>query len=245
MEAAYKEIAASMRIPNIDQPNVDIFKLVSDWLSEEKGSWLMVLDNADDAGIWTGGSSGSKLVPLANFLPRGTSHGSILITTRNVKIGKALTRKRPIEVPIFSSEDAIALLRSRIISDGEITDEDAKELTDSLDCLSLAVTQAASYLSENDMEVAEYLGLVKSSKSEISDLLTRDNYDDSRDPDIQNAVFHTWKISFDQIAQQVPRAIEVISLMSMLDREAVSADLLRYKDENELVFNEAIQTLKA
>jgi hypothetical protein len=76
---------------------------VADWLSSEKsGSWLMVLDNADDAELWLGnqhseGGMGKRAVPLFDYLPRG-SHGRVLITTRDSQLGKQLaaTKKRPI-----------------------------------------------------------------------------------------------------------------------------------------------------
>lgn len=255
LEAAYKDIATKMKIPGINEPNINTLELVSDWLSEEEnGSWFIVLDNADDPDVWaasgpsTSGDSSMSTVPLANYLPRG-NHGSILITTRNNQLGKVLSkgRKRPIDVPIFGSEDAVALLRSKTCEDDdeEVTDEDAIELTRSLDHLPLAITQAAAFLDKNELSVAEYLYLVRSSRAETSELLARENPDSSRDPDIQNSVFQTWKISFDQITRQAPRAADMLSLMAMLDRQSIAVDLLRMEDEKDLDFTEAIQELKA
>lgn len=139
-------------------------------------------DNADDVEIWTGSgssiSSTSSTFPFANFLLRGNSHGSILITTKNIHIGKALARKRPIGVPIFGCEDAIALLRSRLLDNNVVTDEFAGEITEIPDCISLTIIQAAGFLNENNIDVSRYLELIKSSKDEISDLLSNDVYDD-------------------------------------------------------------------
>lgn len=254
LEAAYKEIATKIKMPGIDEPNANTLKLVSDWLSEEEnGPWLMVLDNADDPEVWTGSAlprspvSSEQSVRLAGYVPRGGKHGSVLINTRNTQIAKALSsdRKKPIEVSIFGTDDAVALLRSKISEDDEITEEHAIELAESLDFLSLAITQAAAYLDENDISVAHYLELVRSSKAETSELLSHENYDDNRDPDIQNSVFQTWKISFDQISRQFPRSANILSLMAMLDRQAISVDLLRLDDEKDLDFINAIQKLKA
>lgn len=42
-----------MKIPGFDDPKVNTLQLVSDWLTDEdNGSWLMVLDNADDTEVW-------------------------------------------------------------------------------------------------------------------------------------------------------------------------------------------------
>jgi tetratricopeptide (TPR) repeat protein len=216
---------------------------VSDWLSEEEnGPWLMVLDNADDADVWVTAPEG----PLVNYLPRG-KHGSMLVTTRNSQLGKTITKakKKPIDVPIFGSDDSVALLRSKVSEDDELTIEDSKEITSILCHLPLAITQAAAYLDQNEISVAEYLALLKSSKADTVDLLVRESHDESRDPDIQNSVFHTWKISFDQISRQNPRAASVLSTMAQLDRQSISMDLLREEGEAELDIREAMQKLKS
>ena len=54
-EAAYQALARVMKIPGFDDSKSNTLQLVSDWLSDgDNGSWLMVLDNADDSDIWTG-----------------------------------------------------------------------------------------------------------------------------------------------------------------------------------------------
>jgi len=202
----------------------------------------MVLDNADDPDVWIASPEG----PLVNYLPRG-KHGSMLVTTRNSQLGKTITksRKKPIDVRIFGSDDSVALLRSKVSEDDELTIEDSKEITSILCHLPLAITQAAAYLDQNEISVAEYLALLKSSKADTVDLLVRESHDDSRDPDIQNSVFHTWKISFDQISRQHPRAASVLSTMALLDRQSISIDLLREEGEAELDIREAMQKLKS
>lgn len=51
-ERGYQEIARTIELPNFDDPKTDTLQLVRDWLSDDlNGSWLMVLDNADDAEI--------------------------------------------------------------------------------------------------------------------------------------------------------------------------------------------------
>ncbi|TVY38157.1 Kinesin light chain [Lachnellula subtilissima] len=241
---AYQEIAKELRIPGLDQPNVDVLTVVSDWLSEKSnGPFLMILDNADDAEIWEKSGSPSEK-PLINYLPRA-DHGSVLITTRNSQLGRTISKRKSVEVTILNPEDSVTLLQSKISEDDELTEAHSKEIIEILGCLPLAITQAAAYLGQIETSVAEYLELLRSSKADEADLLVHGRYDDSRDPDIPNAVFHTWKVSFEQISRQSPRAGAILSTMAFLDRQAVPLGLLREEEEDELDIREAVQKLKS
>jgi hypothetical protein len=49
-EQSFQEIADQVKIPERRSPKADIFKLIHDWLRDEKkGKWLLILDNVDDA----------------------------------------------------------------------------------------------------------------------------------------------------------------------------------------------------
>lgn len=246
-EAAYHEIARTLKVPGYEHSDCNPLQPLSDWLSDERnGSWLMILDNADDAEVWLGSTrKESTSPPLATFIPRG-SHGSVLITTRDSQLGKHLTstKDKPIDVLTLRPEDAEALLHSKLSEEG-LTQEDAEEMTRVLDYLPLAITQAAAFLDQNDITVAQYLRLYRDGKTQTDELLEVGEYDTSRDHEIQNSVFHTWKLSFNQISKQAPLASNILSLMAMFDRQSISADLLRSKEETELDFIVAIRKLKA
>lgn len=253
-ERGYQEIARTIELPNFDDPKTDTLQLVCDWLSNDlNGSWLMVLDNADDAEIWLGPSmqgpqntNFEQLAPLINFLPR-SSHGSLLITTRDNQLGKVFTnfKQRPIDVLLFGQREAETLLRSKILEEDRISQQDANDITSALDYLPLAITQAAAYLNQIDMPIAKYLQLFRAGKAETSDLLKQGLHDPGRDHEIQNSVFQTWMISFDRISRQDPRAADLLSLMAMLDRQAIAENLLREEEEPEMEFIAATQKLKA
>jgi hypothetical protein len=255
-EGAYEEIVTTIGIPSFKKINGNPLQLVSDWLNDESnGSWLMVLDNADDANLWTAlpdrnGSQSNPIqkqcMPLIRYLPRG-SHGQILLTTRDAHLGKQLAndRAKPITISPFERADAELLLRSKISENDEINQPDAAELVEVLDYLPLAITQAAAYLDQTDMTVARYLQLLKDGKTDTFDLLRKNMHDMSRDYEIQNSVFQTWKISFDQISTQFPRSAELLSLMAMLDHQAIQADLLQPSANSDIDFVAAIQKLKA
>ena len=247
-EEEYREIARELGLPERDDPQTNTLKSLSRWLSNiNNGSWLMVLDNADDDEIWTESiRQGPESLPLAIFIPRG-SHGKVLITTRDSQLGGKLTnfKQKPIHVLAFRPENAEALLRNKLSDDKELSQEDANEMTKILDGLPLAITQASAFLNQNDKTVAHYLGLLKAGQAHAMDILDTRIYDMSRDHDIQNSVFQTWKLSFDQVSSQAPRASDILSLMAMFDRQSIPAKLLHSDEETEHKFIVAIERLKA
>ena len=89
-ERAYREIGQKLRIAGINDDKADVKSLVKVSLSlESTGSWLLIVDNADDLdmlydrGNEDNGSADS--LALADYLPFSRK-GSILFTTRNHKV---------------------------------------------------------------------------------------------------------------------------------------------------------------
>jgi hypothetical protein len=103
MDQAYRDIARKLDLPDWNNQGGNIFKLVSEWLSnDEHRSWLLVLDNADDIETFFGANSdrsstdSEQIEPLVNYVPR-SSNGSTIITTRDKRVGQRLAnRQKPI-----------------------------------------------------------------------------------------------------------------------------------------------------
>lgn len=249
---AYYEIARELALPEIDNPDIDTLQLVLKWLNNNaNGPWLLVLDNADDIETFFGSSRYSlpgqvKQSPtaLVSYLPQ-SSNGAIVITTRDRRIGKRLaSREKPIAVLPFEMEDAERLLQ-KTLGEYELNSEESMALLEALDCLPLAITQAAAFIRENEISLLDYLELLRAGDEEVKDMLAENHYDPGRDLEIRNSVFQTWKISFDSIRKQKPRAAEILSLMAVLDRQAIQDKLVRRDDERKIDFITAIGTLKA
>ncbi len=213
----------------------------------------MVLDNADDKEVLFGAnaqtpsrqSRGQELAALIDYIPR-SSIGSTLITTRDRRVGERLmNREKPVAVVPFEVADAKQLLRNKLPKNDEWDEAASMELLENLNFLPLAITQAAAYISEEEVSLAHYLDLLRPGDVDAKDLLEQAYYDPGRDSKIQNSIFLTWQISFDQITKQKPRAAEILSLMAVLDGQAISDMLLRRKDERKVNFDTAIGTLKA
>ncbi|KAI9869294.1 MAG: hypothetical protein M1813_000083 [Trichoglossum hirsutum] len=249
---AYNDVARKLSLPGVKDPKANILQLVYEWLSDEdNGTWLMILDNADDIETFFGARPhgsllGAEQTPsLFGYLPR-SSKGSIIVTTRDARIGERLAdREKPIMVVPPVIQEAECLLRSKLPPDHEWREVETAELLNALGYLPLAITQAAAFISENSLTLAEYIETLQASDSDMTDLLSENLHDPRRDRDTQSSVVRTWKLSFDQIRKQKPRAAQILSLMAVLDRHGVPKSLLRREDEKRIEFTTALGTLQA
>lgn len=96
--------------------------------------------------------------------------------------------------------------------------EDEKALVQALECIPLAITQAAAYIANRlpPLTVSAYVRLFYESESKWTRLLQNEDCTDLRhDPSIRYAVITTWQLSFEQIRQERPAATGLLALMSI------------------------------
>ncbi|KAJ5884884.1 hypothetical protein N7495_009394 [Penicillium taxi] len=249
LEQSYQQIAIVAEIPGRDNPKTNILQLVYQWLCDpQNGRWLMVLDNADDDGIFFRGDLSNEQVPLVNFLPQA-AHGSMLITSRNRLAAQNLVGSdgHVIDVQPMNEEDSLVLLRGRALAPySRESEDDEKALVQALEYIPLAITQAAAYIANRlpFITVSIYLQLFNESESKQMRLLqNEDSADLRRDPTIRYAVITTWQLSFEQIRQERPAAINLLALMSMFDRQGIPEDLVRDYEQDILEFHDALAPL--
>lgn len=222
-----------------------------EWLSEPTTEqWLMILDNADDPDVFFTKQESSEMEveptrPLISYLPE-VSQGSILITTRDSRMGKRLGSKgTPVVVGYMDLQEGQELLRSQLDQADSLNFEDSKALIDALGYIPLAITQAAAFIEQNNRTIVEYLEILNAKDSDLQDLLQEDSGDLRRDSESQNSVFRTWKLSFDLIEKQKPRAAEMLSLMSVFDRQGIPRRLLQAEIDRSVDTTIALGTLQA
>ena len=240
---SYKRIASEFQIPGSDDLQSDVLQLVRDWLEGKyKCRWLMIVDNVDDRNMFfeTLTDAGKA---LREYIPQ-SSRGSILYTTRNRDIGMDLALDRaPITVPSMDAQEAQALLGQRIIA--ETSETEQLELLEELVYLPLAIVQAAAFMAKRRKSVAEYIKHYRGGESTRIRLLgQRFNYH-GREARPLESVVTTWWISFNYIKTESPRAAELLSMMSFLDRQGIPFSLLIANEENEFDFEEAMGLLEA
>ena len=196
---------------------------------------------------WSSTASGNEdKLPLSDYLPR-SSGGSTLITTRDERLGKRLAGiHASVVVSQMSPQEARYLLEKRQMDpSGSSNDDPSIRLLEALGYIPLAITQAAAFISENHISLTQYLEMFHKSDSDVQDLLNEDLGDRRRDAQGHNSIMRTWKMSFDLISKQKPRAAEMLSLMAVLDRQGITESLLRRKQDRSIDFTTALGTLRA
>ena len=240
---SYREIADQVKIPSRSNPQANIFKLVHDWLRNEKnGKWFLVLDNCDDAGVLLEAHTQSPMAharglnshstqPLFAYLPP-SQNGAILVTTRSRSVALKLVEDNDIiTVKPMDKVHALALFEKKLGRKSE--KKDANKLVAALEFMPLAIVQAASYISRTAprCSVRQYIEeFQKSEKRKIS-LLNYEAGHLRRDREAKNSVIVTWQISFDYIRQTRPSAANLLALMSFFDRQGIPEVLIRDKED--------------
>lgn len=247
-DQAYKSIARRCQISGWDRPGENTLQLVYEWLSDEgNGSWLMIIDNADDKCVFSNqvqedasqkAGSDDDALNLLSYFPQ-TANGLFLITSRNRDAAYRLLSSDDniIDVPLMDTELAVSLLLKKLPeSKGNL--DDGFQLVELLDRLPLAITQASAYITRRRISLSDYIKFFHDNTA----ILLEDMGDIRRDPTMKHSVVLTWHISFNQIRKENERAAELLSLMSVLERQDIPQFLVR-GELDDLSFDNAIALL--
>ncbi|OCK72920.1 HET-domain-containing protein, partial [Lepidopterella palustris CBS 459.81] len=227
LEAAFSNIAEKVGLSSQPDAAVDTLQVVRRWLcNESNGRWLMIVDNVDTDVVIEVQKEKEK-VSLASLLPQ-TDHGAILITSRNADIARSLVgrEKDIIAVEAMSDDEAVQLLGNNL---GDKSKDGAIRLVSTLDCIPLAIVQAAAYINRLGprMSVTKYLEELKTIEKQAH-LLYKTAIDLRRDEQASNSVLMTWQISFDYICQKRPSAAYLLSFMSFFNRQGIPEFMIRH-----------------
>ena len=235
-EQSLRVLADDVKIPGRQESKADIFKLVHDWLRDERnGQWLLILDNVDDLQfVPKDGDSDQKRQsssnapqPISAIFPQ-SQNGSMLVTSRNKAVALELVEQKDIiAVDPMAPLDALALLEKKLgsLSEGR----ELVELAETLEFMPLAITQAAAYISQRSPRYSarRYLEEFRKSDRKKTSLLNHEGGQLRRDWEAQNSVITTWQISFEYIRRNRSSAADLLSLMSFFDRQGIPEDLIR------------------
>jgi hypothetical protein len=228
----YFDIAQQLRIPTWEDKETDVKKLVQEHLSKgNAGKWLLVFDNADDIDMWiakpgSGSGSAQGSGGLIDYLPR-SKQGSIVFTTRDRKTAVKLAQENIVEVQEMNEELSVLLLQKCLGNPDLVKNrQDAIALLTELTYLPLAIVQAAAYINENGITLAEYLLLLEEQEEEVIHLLSEEFQDSGRYRNVKNPVATTWLISFEQIRRRDALAADYLSFMCCIDPKDIPQSLL-------------------
>ncbi|KAK7177525.1 TPR domain protein (kinesin light chain) [Paraphaeosphaeria sporulosa] len=231
LEQAFSDIADRVGLRSQPSAAVDTVLAVGGWLSNEaNGRWLMIIDNVDDE-ITIESQDDGQSMSLASLLPQ-SDHGAVLITSRNADVARSLVGRSQdiIQIGAMSDSEAGELLRNKL---GDRLSDGATELVNALDCIPLAIVQAAAYIDRlgQRMSIAKYLGRLKGVEGQV-ELLRKAAPDMRRDGKALNSVLATWQISFEHIRQQQPSAADLLSFMSFFNPQSIPEFMMRHYTDN-------------
>ena len=241
----FREIGQQLKIPGLENNDVDVKTLVKTRLSQEStGKWLMIVDNADDFEIFYPKDNASGSGALSKHLPFSTL-GMILFTTRDREAATKYAGSNIIDIDEMDDIESRELLQRSLQNKQLIKDEESMaKLIKSLVNLPLAIMQAAVYLNAKGCTIAEYLKIYEESSDNVIKLLSKDFEDVRRYPDrMKNPVATTWLISFQQVQNRDPLAADYMAFMSCIKEQDIPRDLL--PPASEFDKTEALGTLKA
>ena len=236
------------------QPGIDILHEVYEWLSDERnGKWLLILDIADDSGVFfpqdptvaaKPAEASETTYALADFLPQ-VKHGTVLVTSRNTTSATDLVGSafRIINVEPMNNEQALRLLEAKAIIPNHQRHH-AKKLMEMLEGIPLAISQASAFISSvPNTSIANYIEFFDENENSQETLLdsaiTRDL---RRDNHASHSVIRTWQVSFEQVRKKSSLSIDILSLISVIEPIGIPKSFLRIHLDP-LVFNLAFEPL--
>ncbi|KAJ6142476.1 hypothetical protein N7471_001929 [Penicillium samsonianum] len=254
-EQSFRDIAYQVKIPGRQDAKVNIFKLVENWLRDEKiGNWVCILDNLDNDQLLcsfpaTGkgedpisGSTNASRKPLLEYIPR-SRNGSLIITSRTREVAlKLVNHNDLIEVKPMEKSEALELLQRKLEQLGE--SQESRQLVSTLEFMPLAIVQAASYIRNRAprSSVSQNLKDFLRSDREATKLLKKEAGHLYRDWEAKNSILVTWQISFDYMRQTKPSAARLLSLMSFFDRQGIPENLIRHQPKANYISSSELPT---
>ena len=233
IQQAYRNIASQLGIRQGTEEE-DVKVSVQKHLSQANSKqWLLIFDNADDLDLWKNSDSASQ-DGLENFLPK-SDQGTIVFTTRNKRVAHYLASTEIIHIQEMDEQRAASVLQNALVNKALLNDhEKTRELLQRLTFLPLAIVQAASFINQNEMDIAGYIRLLDGQEQDAIDLLSEDFEDEGRYKSIRNPVATTWLTSFIQLESKSIFAAECLALMACFNARDIPITLLPHPSQLEL-----------
>ena len=230
-EESYRALADVLTLPRRHEPGVSVLALVRDWLQrDDVHPWFMIVDNADDGQVFF-----SEDDSFASYLPKSTN-GKVLVTSRSLDAAQRLVgnTKDIYRIPNMAEDQALELMQSLL--EDKLNEDEAGELVRALDCVPLAVKQAAAYINHRSPRVTakSYLEDFYKSEKRRDNLLRSDKGDLDRQTGVSNSVVVTWQVTFKQIRDEHPSAANLLSLMSQFQAQNIPEFMLHWYDNDHL-----------
>lgn len=183
----------------------DSDELVQPEPAKVDATWLLIFDNADDPMV------------LADYWPQGS--GSILVTSRD-PLAKSMFTSRPcgIDLGPLATQDSLSLFKHLTFTVDESEEETARQISEALGGIPLAISQMAGIIRRQDLTLSEFYELYTNREEHANLYETR--FDTSLVP-YRHSLSTVWAI--DDLKPQSRQLLEVIAF---LDPDGIGEDIL-------------------
>ena len=235
LHQGYLDVVRQLRVPGWEDERSDSKTLLREYLSKsDAGKWLLVFDNADDINMWIAAPAlkhdGDRIRQykarrLVDYLPEH-ERGRIIFTTRDRKTAVELAQQNIIDLAQMSVDEGKEMLK-KCLAKPNIVDnqQDAARLLAELTYLPLAIVQATAYINKNGTRLVDYISFLADTEADAIDLLSEE-FEDGRYYDAAKSVATTWLISFQQIRQLHPLAMEYLSFLACVSPKDIPQSLI-------------------
>jgi tetratricopeptide (TPR) repeat protein/DNA-binding XRE family transcriptional regulator len=213
LQASLVSIATILNLPQKTERDQDlIVKAVKQWLMNHS-DWLLILDNVEDL------ESVGLLYPWAHS-------GHVIITTRSQSVGGialsiTLEKMEPEEGALFLLRRATLIGPQEGKEQAKGTDyEKAKELSEVLGGLPLALDQAAAYIEKTRCSLSAYLKLYQTQRAKL--LSERG----SLTTDHPESVTVTFSLAFQKVESVSAAAGELLRFCAFLSPDAIPEEII-------------------
>ncbi|KAK2035726.1 hypothetical protein LZ31DRAFT_511935, partial [Colletotrichum somersetense] len=202
----------------------ELLRAVREWI-EVQPRWLLVVDNADNLGVFgvgrtTSARATTEATCLGDYIPRAPV-GTVLWTSRDERlVGSLVGARRGVPVGRMRVDEATALFeasRNEKVGDEKVA---VFELLAQLDHLPLAVSQAAAYIRRTSMPVAKYLSRLEAGKKRWK-TLQKSEHDRHRRREVPNSILETWTISMEHIRQEDDTAYQLFLTLAYVHNQNI------------------------
>jgi len=211
-----KEMGISLGITEQNTVTEEAARSVVKFLETRSSGWLLVYDNVESAKHLRG------LVPD----PGRSAKGHVIITTRDQAMAKV--PHQVLQLGALSHMEGVDVLLHYCGKEREQLGEEelglVEEICQELGDLPLGLTQAGSFMRENETSFVDYLSLIRSQRKELMTM-------HAPPEDHPFSLVSTWKISVDKIRKISPASILLLRRSLFLHPEDIPQKLLIYDSE--------------
>jgi tetratricopeptide (TPR) repeat protein len=203
--SGYAAIAGALDLPEKAAPEQGLIAAAAARWLERNSGWLLVLDHL------------AAPAAARDFLPRNPK-GHILLTSRNPSL-EELGVWEPIVLEALKPEDAIELLRRRArrVEFPAAEAEAARRLAMELECVPLALEQAAAYVRKLDTSFEDYLASYGVRGSRLLEGAIPERY--------ARPASEAWTPNFSEIERTAPAAADLLRFSAFLSAEKIPLEL--------------------